>query len=547
MGDGAAGGAAGAAARGTVFEATRVVAGEGRVGPDAARGADHVAGMADLLMAPMSEGLWRCTDGMLDGFVAEIGGWRRCLEVAEVRVLAEQVRRRGEATGMGVHAAVNRVGDALALAGSLSTDQARGRVGFAVGLDALPDTLAGYADGSVSREQAGKIVTLVDTVPDMPGRAQTVAMCERALLEAARISPGVGRAFGSALSNLRTALDPDGRAPADDPGRNELTLSPLLDGRYSLRGNLDAASAEALYAAVLPMSAPRPEDDGSRDRRGAPQRRADALGELVRRFLAGLDPDIAARVNADSDNAGGDGAAGGGGAGSDGAGGGGAGSDGAAGGDSGTGEHGGGQSSAGPVPGGYARPQVHVHIRAADLAGVSGGRGRFLGLLRAGRVSELFAALGAGRGEYTGALGAGEIRRIACDGVVTPVVVDDAGVPLVLGRTVRLATAGQRRALAVRDQGCAFPACTRPTAWTEAHHIVEWSAGGPTDLDNLVSLCSAHHRAVHNDGWDIALSEHRVPVFRPPAGVDPYRRWVDTHGLATGEPATGPGDLPPPR
>ncbi|WP_425584513.1 HNH endonuclease signature motif containing protein [Tomitella cavernea] len=40
----------------------------------------------------------------------------------------------------------------------------------------------------------------------------------------------------------------------------------------------------------------------------------------------------------------------------------------------------------------------------------------------------------------------------------------------------------------MHDQGCAFPACTRPTTRTEAHHIVEWSAGGRTDLNNLVSL-----------------------------------------------------------
>ncbi len=174
------------------------MAGAGTIGPDAARGDDSVAVMADLLMAPMSEGLWQCADGMLDGVVSAIGGRRRCLEVAEARVLAEQVRRRTAASGMAVHAAVNRVGDALALAASLSTDQARARAGFAVGLDGLPDTLDGVADGAVSRGQAGKIIMLVDTVPDAPGRGQTVAVCERALLEAARISemftaPGAGR------------------------------------------------------------------------------------------------------------------------------------------------------------------------------------------------------------------------------------------------------------------------------------------------------------------------------------------------------------------
>lgn len=29
------------------------------------------------------------------------------------------------------------------------------------------------------------------------------------------------------------------------------------------------------------------------------------------------------------------------------------------------------------------------------------------------------------------------------------------------------------------------------------HHIVHWGHGGPTDTWNLISLCPAHHRAVH--------------------------------------------------
>src|SRR5699024_6957661 len=199
------------------------------------------------------------------------------------------------------------------------------------------------------------------------------------------------------------------------------------------------------------------------------------------------------------------------------------------------------------LPGGHMRPQVHVHIRASDMARAPGGHNEPLRLLRQGRISEMFALLGAGRADYAGPLSSRTIRLLGCDAAVTPVIVDDNGVPLSLGRTVRLASRAQRRALAVRDQGCAFPACTRPTAWTEAHHIVEWADGGPTDLDNLVSLCAAHHRAVHNDGWDVAMSERRLPVFRPPESIDPFRRWVDTHGLATGGPDPGEsGNLPPP-
>jgi hypothetical protein len=46
-----------------------------------------------------------------------------------------------------------------------------------------------------------------------------------------------------------------------------------------------------------------------------------------------------------------------------------------------------------------------------------------------------------------------------------------------------------------------FPDCHRPLAWCEGHHLDHWLDGGPTDLDNLILLCRAHHRAVHEGGW----------------------------------------------
>jgi HNH endonuclease len=69
--------------------------------------------------------------------------------------------------------------------------------------------------------------------------------------------------------------------------------------------------------------------------------------------------------------------------------------------------------------------------------------------------------------------------------------------PLDLGRTTRVISPAQRRALAVRDGGCVVPDCTRPLAWCVGHHLVHWLEGGPTDLANLALLCRAHHRAVH--------------------------------------------------
>nr|WP_162184933.1 HNH endonuclease signature motif containing protein [Allokutzneria albata] len=77
----------------------------------------------------------------------------------------------------------------------------------------------------------------------------------------------------------------------------------------------------------------------------------------------------------------------------------------------------------------------------------------------------------------------------------------------------------QRKALAVRDKGCAFPGCDRPPGWTEAHHVWHWIDGGPTDLGNLVLLCVHHHHVMHEQEWRIVF-EQGIPSFIPP-------RWID--------------------
>ena len=65
----------------------------------------------------------------------------------------------------------------------------------------------------------------------------------------------------------------------------------------------------------------------------------------------------------------------------------------------------------------------------------------------------------------------------------------------------------------------------RPPRWTDAHHIVHWSSGGPTDLDNLVLLCGHHHRLIHHSDWQVKInSRDGLPEFTPPAYVDADRR-----------------------
>ncbi|MEU6646862.1 DUF222 domain-containing protein [Saccharomonospora sp. NPDC046836] len=90
-------------------------------------------------------------------------------------------------------------------------------------------------------------------------------------------------------------------------------------------------------------------------------------------------------------------------------------------------------------------------------------------------------------------MSAGQIRRMACDAKAAPMVFGTASEVLDVGRTIRTVPRSLRRALIHRDRGCSFPGCDRKAKWSQAHHIVEWSNGGPTTLDNLTLVCQ-HHR-----------------------------------------------------
>lgn len=89
------------------------------------------------------------------------------------------------------------------------------------------------------------------------------------------------------------------------------------------------------------------------------------------------------------------------------------------------------------------------------------------------------------------------VRQLACDAQVARVVIAPDGSPIELGRSARTASAAQRRGARVRDQGrCHVPGCR--SRLVQLHHIVHWVDGGPTDLDQMVSLCPRHHRNVHS-------------------------------------------------
>ena len=101
-----------------------------------------------------------------------------------------------------------------------------------------------------------------------------------------------------------------------------------------------------------------------------------------------------------------------------------------------------------------------------------------------------------------------EVARILCDAELTRIVIDADDVPINLGRTARLYSREQRRAIIARDLGCQFRGCAQPARWCEVHHIDWWDRDqGVTSIDNGILLCSYHHHEVHR----LNLVIHRAP------------------------------------
>jgi Domain of unknown function (DUF222)/HNH endonuclease len=295
----------------------------------------------------------------------------------------------------------------------------------------------------------------------------TAAQAEPVLLEVAhRVDPPQLR---KVLAHLHEAADPDGTAARAERQheRRGLWVTPTFEGMVAIDGLLDPEAGETLLTALEPLARPTTADD---DRSGS-QRRADALIELARR-----NPE-AGRL---------------------------------------------------PISGGV-RPQLTVTIDLASLLhqqpGLPGAEGAWVGPVPAETARRLacdatltrvlitrhhpdhhYQAQGSGHtpdhhsvqkhdpdGGLAGRLGAAvTLLPPALGGAPTQ--------PLEVGRATRVVSAAQRTALAVRDGGCVFPGCDRPVAWCEAHHLRHWLHGGATDLANLVLLCRAHHRAVHEGG-----------------------------------------------
>lgn len=101
---------------------------------------------------------------------------------------------------------------------------------------------------------------------------------------------------------------------------------------------------------------------------------------------------------------------------------------------------------------------------------------------------------------------------MACEGGIRKILLGNSGEILYKGVSERFFTPAQRRALAVRDGGCIWDGCTAPPGWCHAHHVFEAERGGPTDIDNGVLFCPAHHHMLHSSKVDGSPTRFPYPV-----------------------------------
>ncbi|WP_249305360.1 HNH endonuclease signature motif containing protein [Rhodococcus sp. 14-2483-1-1] len=325
---------------------------------------------------------------------------------------------------------------------------------------------------------------------------------------------------------------PSTPAPApvsENPDLNRFDLHPLANGRYQFGGSVDRLLAEKMFTALSPLTAPRPGPGGERDPRSPSKRRADALDQILDRHLRGstrgstggsrasvhlIVPlrDLLAHggkeqpgsTTTDSTRTG---------AGHDRVG---------SSVDAVRHEEGDSTGPTDPRSDGAARGHTDARGDAATGGDTAGGdRAAQKSAPEPGDADWPFHL------DWTGPISRFLAELLTCDADLTPVIVDDHGVPLALGRTTRLASDDQRIALTIRDTCCVM--CGRPAQWCQAHHVKFWEDGGVTDLNNLALVCGECHRLVHHGDWQLIMGDDGHPYAIPPESVDPRRQPIPSY------------------
>lgn len=162
-----------------------------------------------------------------------------------------------------------------------------------------------------------------------------------------------------------------------------------------------------------------------------------------------------------------------------------------------------------------AAPSVTIGLQYADLAG------RYLDFgSKDLNVQAEIAALIEGRKAFpelydydTMDMDWATLRQMACNAAIIPAVLNSKGEPLDVGRAQRAFPASVRRAVILRDGGCAYPGCKMPHIYSDIHHIVHWQNNGPTSLQNAVMLCRFHHGVIHDTEILVRLNDDQLPEF----------------------------------
>jgi hypothetical protein len=146
--------------------------------------------------------------------------------------------------------------------------------------------------------------------------------------------------------------------------------------------------------------------------------------------------------------------------------------------------------------GSRSRPHVSVVVGLTELAG--GGPGQLVnGTPVPARTTEW----------------------LSCDSELHRIVMSGRSTVLDYGSSVRTISPALWAALVVRDRHCRHPGCDRPPSWCDAHHVVHFSKGGPTRLDNLVLGCTRHHHLWHDQGWQLSLAPDGTLSLVSPYGL----------------------------
>lgn len=438
--------------------------------------------VANLLADPPADTLTHHHNQQLCEITEHLATLRRAVQVAQWRELDEMTTRQASTR------ALDTTANWLHTHSELLLPDARALVKMSIRICAHPTVLTAFATGAISEREAKYVVDYLAHPPKEmythPGTGQRLPEKDRdtirdevrdfLLLATAARDMRTLRAEGDKLRDV-LSREPH---PGHDTDRNTLHITTISHGRVDLKGNLDTETGESLRRALEPFMAPRPEYDGTPDRRSPSQICAEAFSELLRRSHPGADGAAGTRI----------------------------------------------------------RPRICVYIPLDVLFGDIPTHARCIQMITDGRIQEYLDASTRGWTPRMGSIALAAAQRLACDCELTMIGTDLHGAPLTVDTATRFATDKHRIALEGRDHGCSFPGCDRPADWTQAHHIIAWETRHQTQIDGLCLLCTAHHVAVHHHGWDVAMGENRFPVFRPPATIDPLRRWRNSHSAHVHDP-----------